>query len=103
MALSTEMVRRAVTAAPAAREYVQDHLHNATVALCTIDPSAEQRSADTGKLVVDIWRAATRWSIKAAPSPRVSEGVTALNAIFAANNSGGEPQIVVDPRKCPML
>jgi hypothetical protein len=93
----------AITAAPAAREYVQDYLHNAPVALCSIDPSAEQRSADTGKLVVDTWRAATKWPIHAAPSPRVSERVTALNAMFAANNSDGEPAIVIDPRKCPLL
>lgn len=95
--------KAAMAAAPAAREFVRDYLYNAPVALCTVDPSAEQRSAVSGELVVDIWRAVTRWPIKTAPSPRTSERVTTGNAIFAANNSDGEPAILVDPRKCPIL
>jgi hypothetical protein len=95
--------KAAMAAAPAAREFVRDHLYGAPVAMCTVDPSAEQRSAVSGELVVDIWRAATRWTINTAPSPRVSERVTALNAIFASNNADGEAAILVDSRKCPVL
>lgn len=92
----------AVMAAPKAVAYVRDFLHNAKVGVCTIDPSAEQRSADTGSLVIDTWRSITRWPIRTAPSPRVSERVNSLNAIFQSSNGDGDPSIVIDREKAPL-
>lgn len=91
----------AVMAAPLAIAYVRDYLHDAPVGLCTIDPSSEQRSADTGQLVIDTWRSMTRWKIEPAGSPRVSERVNALNAIFQSSNGNGDPSIVLDRQLAP--
>lgn len=93
----------AVMAAPKALAYVRDYLQDAPVGACTVDPSAEQRSAVSGELVLDIWRSLTRWSIMPAPSPRVSERINAMNAVFQSSNSEGKPSIVIDPRACPIL
>ncbi len=91
----------AVMAAPKALAYVRDELYGAPVALCTIDPSSEQRSADTGSLVIDTWRSMTRWQIRSAPSPRISERVESLNAMFQSSNGDGDPSIVIDRLKAP--
>ena len=91
----------AVMAAPQAVAYVRDYLWNAPVGLCCIDPSAEQRSAVTGELVIDVWRGMTNWPIQAAASPRVSERINALNAAFQSSNGNGDPSIVVDQKLAP--
>lgn len=93
----------AVMAAPEALAFVRDYLHGAPVGVCTIDPSAEQRSAITGDLVVDVWRAMTRWPIQSAPSPRVSERINAMNAVFQSSTPDGKPSIVIDPKLCPIF
>ena len=91
----------AVMAAPQALAYVRDYLWNAPVGLCCIDPSGEQRSAVTGELVIDVWRGMTHWPIHSAPSPRVSERVNALNAVFQSSNGSGDPSVIIDPQLAP--
>lgn len=91
----------AVMAAPRALAYVRDQLWDAPVGLCVIDPSSEQRSAVTGDLVIDVWRGMTHWPIQTAASPRVSERVNSLNAVFQSSNGNGDSSIIIDPKLAP--